>query len=344
MRSTVEVSNVGKRFGARWAVRGIDLALAPGRCVGLVGHNGAGKSTLIKLMLGLLRPNEGSVRVLSEDPASGQVAVRAALGYLPENVALHPAMTGAETLAFYARLKRQDLRRNPALLERVGLADAARRRVGTYSKGMRQRLGLAQALLGAPRALLLDEPTSGLDPALRQSFYEILRELRDDGAAILLSSHALAELEGAVDRVVVLDRGGKIADGEIAALRRLAGIRPRIRLRTADPAQDATAHWAGWQRLGDGVLELTCEEDAVAAVLRGLPADARDIEIMRPTLDEVYARFLQGAPVSEPRPPLRPDAPHGEDRPALRRPAMAGPGQAAEPSIAEAAADPMFRS
>src|SRR4051794_23677343 len=193
---TVILHGVSRRFGKLWAVRDVDLALQPGTCVGLVGHNGAGKSTIIKMMLGLLRPTRGTVRVLGEDPADGKAAPRQALGYLPENLALQPGMTGAETLAFYARLKGQALRRNADLLERVGLTGAAHRRVGTYSKGMRQRLGLAQALLGSPRALLLDEPTTGLDPALRRSFYAILHELRDEGAAILLSSHALTELEG----------------------------------------------------------------------------------------------------------------------------------------------------
>jgi Cu-processing system ATP-binding protein len=275
----------------------VDLSLNEGTCVGLVGHNGAGKSTLIKIMLGLLRPDAGQARVLGEDPAAGHPHVRQALGYLPENVALHPSMTGRETLDFYARLKRQDRRRNPELLERVGLSDASRRRVGTYSKGMRQRLGLAQALLGAPRALLLDEPTTGLDPALRQSFYEILRDLRRDGAAILLSSHALAELEGEVDRVVVMNRGRKVADGDIQALRTLAGIRPRIRVRLARAlrlvANDQDPY-AGWQRLPGGVLEQPCDEAHIMAVLHNLPADACDVEIVRPNLDEVYAAFLRG--------------------------------------------------
>jgi Cu-processing system ATP-binding protein len=293
----VELDGAGKRFGSHWAAQQVDLVLHQGSCVGLVGHNGGGKSTLIKLMLGLLRPDAGRVRVLGEDPAAGHAAVRAALGYLPENVAFHPAMTGAETLDFYARLKRQDRRSNPALLARVGLADAARRRVGTYSKGMRQRLGLAQALLGRPRALLLDEPTTGLDPALRQSFYEILRELRRDGAAILLSSHALAELEGEVDRVVVMNRGRKAADGDIQALRALAGIRPRLRLRTGRALRmvvNGRDPWSDWQQRPGGVLELACEEADIPNLLRTLPADVRDLEIVRPSLDEVYAAFLRG--------------------------------------------------
>ncbi len=223
----VILSAVTKHYGAVHAVSGVDLALQAGECVALVGHNGAGKSTLIKLMLGLIQPTSGTVSVFGGDPATDAGArARRDVGYLPENLALYPTMTGTETLAFYARLKRQPTAGNKAILERVGIAQAARRRVGTYSKGMRQRLGLAQALLGEPRILLLDEPTTGLDPALRLSFYEILRELRGRGTALLLSSHALAELEGQVDRVVIMNQGRKVADGTMADLapqRRPAG-------------------------------------------------------------------------------------------------------------------------
>jgi Cu-processing system ATP-binding protein len=296
---TVVMCGVSRRYGKQDAVRDLDLTLRAGECVGLVGHNGAGKSTLIKMMLGLVRPSAGSVRVLGEDPAAGAAArARRELGYLPENVALHPSMTGAETLAFYARLKRQPVAGNAALLERVGIAAAAHRRVGAYSKGMRQRLGLAQALLGNPRALLLDEPTTGLDPALRQSFYEIIGDLRRGGAMVLLSSHALAELEGQVDRVVVMNQGRKVADGSIADLRAIAAIRPRIRLRLPC-APRAVANgpnaWAGWSSVSERVLELPCEESEVAFVLRGLPASAQDIEILRPSLDDLYAAFQKGA-------------------------------------------------
>jgi len=297
---TVVMRGVARRYGRNEAVRDLDLTLFGGECVGLVGHNGAGKTTLIKMMLGLVRPSSGSVTVLGEDPAAGAAArARRELGYLPEAVALHPSMTGAETLAFYARLKGQPVARNAALLERVGIASAAHRRVGTYSKGMRQRLGLAQALLGAPRVLLLDEPTSGLDPALRRSFYEIIRDLCRGGATALLSSHALAELEGQVDRVVVMNQGRKVADGSIADLRALAAVQPRIRLRLPR-APRAVANgpdaWAGWSSTSDGVLELSCAEGEVASVLRGLPGAAEDIEIIRPSLDELYAAFQGGAP------------------------------------------------
>lgn len=290
---------VTRRFGRQVAVIDVDLTLRAGECVGLVGHNGAGKSTVIKMMLGLLRPSEGTVRVLGDDPAaSASARDRGRLGYLPENVALYPSMTGAETLAFYARLKGQPVWRNAALLDKVGIANAANRRVGTYSKGMRQRLGLAQALLGDPRVLLLDEPTTGLDPALRQHFYDILRDLRGQGAMVLLSTHALAELEGQVDRVIVMNQGRKVADGSLSTLRSLAGIRPRIRLRLPRGPRavvNGADVWAEWSRRGDDVLELSCEEDEVASTLGRLPAAARDVEVLRPSLDELYASFQKGA-------------------------------------------------
>ena len=293
IQDIVVLRAVTRQYGRQLAVNAVDLNLRAGECVGLVGHNGAGKTTLIKMMLGLARPTSGDVKVLGVDPSAGAAALaRRNLGYLPENVALHPSLTGAETLRFYARLKAQPLAGNAALLERVGIAAAAHRRVGTYSKGMRQRLGLAQALLGNPRALLLDEPTTGLDPALRQNFYEIIGDLRRNGAMVLLSSHALSELEGQVDRVVVMNRGRKVADGGIAELRNIAAIRPRIRFRADGLESDIIS---GWSRISDGRLERSCAEQEVAAILRSLPVTARQVEILRPTLDELYAEFQKEA-------------------------------------------------
>lgn len=193
----VELRNVTKRFGAQKAVNQVDLVLKAGESVGLAGHNGAGKSTIMKLILGLITPTEGEVMLLGERTGSKAGArLRSQIGYLPETVALPPSLTGIETLDFYAKLKKQPLTQNRGLLERVGISQAAHRRVGTYSKGMRQRLALAQALLGEPKVLLFDEPTTGLDPASRQMFYEVVRELNGRGATVLLSTHALAELDG----------------------------------------------------------------------------------------------------------------------------------------------------
>jgi Cu-processing system ATP-binding protein len=300
MTAAVTLDSVVKDYGAQRAVDDVSLVLRPGECVALAGHNGAGKSTLIKLMLGLIRPTQGRISVLGEDPSGGAAAqARHQVGYLPENVALHPAMTGAETLAFYARLKHQPVARNAALLERVGIAKAASRRVGTYSKGMRQRLGLAQALLGSPKVLLLDEPTSGLDPALRQSFYEILREKRDAGATILLSSHALAEIEGQVDRIVIMNRGRKVADGTMGELRRAAELPVRIRVRLAPlrlAVNGGPGALQGWAQTGQRDYELRCLEAEKVAAIQGLAAlrgAVEDIEVVQPSLDDMYAHYLK---------------------------------------------------
>ncbi|PWC39425.1 ABC transporter ATP-binding protein [Azospirillum sp. TSO35-2] len=300
--ATIRVENVTKRYGETEAVRGVDLTMAPGECVAMVGHNGAGKSSLIKLMLGLTTPTSGRIRLLGGDPSSAAAShIRRQVGFLPENVAFHPNMTGRETLDFYARLKGAPRRDNDALFERVGLEPAAvKRRVGTYSKGMRQRLALAQALLGGPKVLFLDEPTTGLDPALRQSFYAIVAALRDAGTTVLLCSHALTELEGQADRVVVMNRGRKVADGSLATLRSLARLPVRIRLTlpTDDIADLArrVGEGAALTRLAGGVVELACANDDKVDLVRRIACDGPavdDIEIVQPSLDEMYAHFLR---------------------------------------------------
>ncbi|TWB59496.1 Cu-processing system ATP-binding protein [Nitrospirillum viridazoti] len=295
--ASVLIDQVTKIYGARPALTEVSLHLDPGQCVALVGHNGAGKSTLIKLMLGLIRPTHGQVRLLGEDPAGAHAArLRRAVGYLPENLAFHPSLTGRETLDFYARLKGVAHAGNTDLLARVGLeAEAARRRVGTYSKGMRQRLGLAQALLGQPKVLFLDEPTTGLDPALRQVFYEIVQELRAAGVTVLLSSHALTELEGQTDRIIVMNRGVKIADGTLADLRHLADLPVRIQATGAPAGAVADALGTLGQVSTNGhAVECRCAGGDKVAVLRRLTSlPLADIAVMEPSLDELYAHFLR---------------------------------------------------
>lgn len=295
MTPTVSVTGVEKNYRAVRALRDVSFDLAPGRLSALVGHNGAGKTTLIKLMLGLIRADRGSIRVLEEDPAAGEFSARRLLGYLPENVAFNAALTGRETLSFYARLKHIKPSKAWSLLDRVGLTDAADRRVGTYSKGMRQRLGLAQALLGRPRVLLLDEPTTGLDPALRQTFYEILNELRDGGATVLISSHALNELEDRAEHVLIMNRGLLVAQGTLSELRSISQLPIRISLDFA-PGTGVPAAWMNGASVATpcGRILLVPDETRKMDVLRAAAGDPNviNIEVAAPTLDELYAHFL----------------------------------------------------
>ncbi len=304
MTTPIQIENVTKSFGKIQAVRDVSIDLAEGQTVALVGHNGAGKTTLMKLMLGLIRPTSGSIEVLGDDPAAGEFAGRRNLGYLPENIAFNAALTGRETLRFYARLKREPTASADTLLSRVGLDHAAGRRLGAYSKGMRQRLGLAQALLGTPKVLLLDEPTTGLDPALRQSFYEIVEELRAKGAAVLLSSHALTELEERAGRVIIMNHGIKVADGSLDELRRIARLPTRIRMTVSGQRAETAGDWldvpGDWRRINGHTIEIDAASNDKVEVLRGLTRDGlpvEDIDVVPPSLDELYAHFLRSGQV-----------------------------------------------
>ena len=299
MMPVAQWSSVTRHYGKVAAVQDVSLDLHPGEATALVGHNGAGKTTLIKLLLGLVRPSQGSVSVFGVDPAGRQGSqARRALGFLPENVAFHGAMTGTELMAFYARLKDQPVSRNHDLLATVGLSEAADRRVTTYSKGMRQRLGLAQALIGSPRLLLLDEPTSGLDPASRSEVFDMIDGLRADGATVLVSTHALAEVGERVDKVAVLHKGGLLRAGSLAELRQETGTEVRVRLRVQPCTTGAVL-----RALPKGVrctsrdpahLELSVPVVHKMAVLRqlsGLPS-VEDVEMSAAGLEEVYRRLV----------------------------------------------------
>ena len=300
MMPVVEIQHVTKRYGTIEAVRDVSIELKQGETIALVGHNGAGKTTLLKLMLGLVHPTAGSIRVLGEDPAAGEFAARRRLGYLPENVSFNAALTGREILSFYARLKGEDIATALTLLERVGLEEASTRRVGTYSKGMRQRLGLAQALLGDPQVLLLDEPTTGLDPALRMSFYDVVRDLRDRGATVVLSSHALTELEERTERVIIMNQGIVVANGSIDDLRRIAELPAKIRLTVPAGEAQKLSNLIGpamnWRELNGHMVEFDAAPDQKVEFLRRATRDGspvEDVAVVPPTLDELYAHFLR---------------------------------------------------
>jgi len=290
------LSAVTKTFGAQTALDGVGLTVASGERVALLGHNGAGKSTLMKIVLGLIPADGGTIDVLGHKP--GSPAARAQVAYLPENAAFHPALTGEEQIALYLRLRGEPARKARQLLDRVGLGDAAVRRIGTYSKGMRQRVGLAQALIGEPRLLVLDEPTSGLDPVSRREFYEILDDLASQGAAILLSSHALTEVEARTDRIVILSQGRVVADDTLAGLRRGAPLPTRIHVAARPGAADEVARALSAGRRNGVMVDLTCDAgeklDRLAHIA-ALGSLVEDIEILPPSLEDIYDHYSRRA-------------------------------------------------
>ena len=296
----VSLNAVSKSYGSETVVSDVSFNIQAGECVVLVGHNGAGKTTLMKLMLGLTRPTRGSVEVLGANPAfSSAVAQHRNLGYLPESVALYEAMSGREILAFFARLKSVAVSECDRLLDVVGLTDAANRRVGTYSKGMRQRLGLAQAMLGNPRMLFLDEPTTGLDPGLRHQFYELIEDLHKTGATSLISSHALSEVEARASRFIIMKSGVMIASGTLDELYLQAALPVRLNIAVASGSASRVAERLGSEinisSISETTLSLSCFNGDKMSVIRrigDLGDLVEDLQIKPPKLDEVYSHFM----------------------------------------------------
>ena len=228
------VRSLVKRFGSFEAVRDVTFSVPRGRVFGFLGPNGAGKTTTIGMLLGLVRPTEGRVEVLGRRVAPGRTAALRGVGALIGAPALVPGLSAYSNLALAARLGGvTDRSRLMAVLERVGLVDVAHRRAGTFSTGMKQRLGLAIALVEAPELLVLDEPTSGMDAAARREVRNLLTELKADGVTVFLSSHLLHEVEQVCDEVAVLNRGRLVASGPVASLR---GGRSVVRVRVEDVA------------------------------------------------------------------------------------------------------------
>lgn len=297
--SAVEIQGVNQRYGSMTVLHELSLTLGEGEVLGLFGHNGAGKTTSMKLILGLLTPSEGQVRVLGRAPNDPEV--RRQLGYLPENVTFYPQLSGRETLRHFARLKSAPLKQVDELLEQVGLAHAAERRVKTYSKGMRQRLGLAQALLGEPRLLLLDEPTVGLDPIATGDLYQLVDRLRQRGTSIILCSHVLPGVEAHINRAAILAKGRLQAVGSLAQLRAEAGLPVRIRASGVDDGAGWLKRWGdvghSARSLGGCSVEVSAINGHKLPLLRELLGEGEpdDIEIHQPSLEDLYRYYMERA-------------------------------------------------
>jgi ABC-2 type transport system ATP-binding protein len=271
------VRNLQKRYGAVHALRGVDLTVEEGQLVGLLGPNGAGKSTLVKIAAGLVRQSGGDARVAGA--RAGSRPARAALGYLAELFRFPGWYTANEVLELHQRLagSRGGAAERARLLELVALADARDRRVDGMSKGMAQRLGIAQSLVGEPRLLLLDEPTSALDPVGRRTVRLLLEDLRGRGVSVLLNSHLLSEIELVCDHVAILLAGEVVAAGTPQALARPRGVE----LETDD---------------GKRTIEGATREDVPRLVEDAVRAGRRiyGVRVLTSTLEDVYLEAVGG--------------------------------------------------
>ena len=298
----IHIESVSKQFGELTAVDGVSLEIPRGELFGLIGHNGAGKSTLFKMMLGLIPVSSGEIRIDGQTiSGSAFREVRRKVGYLPENVVLYDNLNGLETLQFFCRLKGVDAADCGRVLDQVGLSHAAGRRVKGYSKGMRQRLGFAQALLGKPQLLFLDEPTNGLDPEAIREFYRVLFDLRQQGVTIVLTSHILSEIQTRVDELAILQNGKLAAQGSVQALREQVDLPLRVEVQLkpgAAPLLEGlnAIGFKGFLR-DQRYVEIDCprcDKMRLLAWLTERSGQVGDIQLKEPTLEDVFMGYKAG--------------------------------------------------
>ena len=276
--TALEIRGLGKRYGSLTALEAVELTVGPGELVGLVGANGAGKSTLMKIACGLVRPSTGTARIFGAHSDTREA--RRTLGYLAELFRFPGWCTASEVLALHQRLSGSPggQPERDELLELVGLSDAANRRVEEMSKGMQQRLGIAQALVGAPRLLLLDEPTSALDPAGRRSIRTLLLKLRARGIAVLLNSHLLGDVERVCDQVVILASGKVVTAGRPDELTTRGGVE----IQTGN----------GTRRFPDASRD---DVPRIVAQLVSAGVEIYEVTVIRSTLEDTYLELVDPA-------------------------------------------------
>lgn len=299
----LEIKNVVKRYGDVTALNGISLTLNDGEILALLGPNGAGKTTLISIISGVIEPTSGEVLIDGLPPKNPNA--RARIGLMPQEHSLYDDLTGIENMMFYARLygleKQEISDRISKLLERVGLGNAARRLVKTYSGGMKKRLSLAAALLNYPKILILDEPTTGMDPGMRVETWKIIREAKESGKAILLATHYMDEADALADRVAIIDSGVIVAEGTPDELKRKYGPKSVVEVELWKPLKDAN------KILEDVAESVTPSEDGLRLTVHVSDPDSavpelvtklhlagaavRSLRVRKPTLEDVFLKL-----------------------------------------------------
>jgi len=304
----VQARDLRKAYGRVQAVDGLSLEIQEGEIYGLLGPNGSGKTTTILILLGLTEPSGGEIQVAGFNPTREALKVKRIVGYLPENVGFYEDLTARENLRYIARLNgipdRDSKKRIQEVLEQVGLSQVADRPVGTYSRGMRQRLGIADVLIKQPRLAILDEPTTGIDPEGASQILDMIVRMRDErGMTILLSSHLLHQVQRVCDRVGIMHRGRLVTEGtmdELGAASSGEGLELEAQVRGLEPELvEALMALDGVREVetdGDR-LHIACDQDVRAQIARVVVEHGAELLELRRrafTLEEIYLRYFQG--------------------------------------------------
>ena len=306
----LETEQLTKQYGSFVAVDALDFSVARGEVFGLLGPNGAGKTTTILMLLGLTEPTSGKAHVLGFDPVSQPLSVKSRVGYLPDQIGFYDELSARQNLNYIARLNaipyKEARQRIDEALQRMGLADVANHAVATFSRGMRQRLGVAELLIKQPQVIIMDEPTLGLDPEAARQFLQMILDLKRDGITILLSSHLLHQVQAVCDRVGLFRQGRMVLQGAVPELaQRVLGGAYRIHVQaegdgpTIARTLNQVPGLANVKQSGTNQFSMEARSDlrpdvAAAVVASGARLYALTVEM--PSLDEIYSNYFQEAP------------------------------------------------
>jgi len=297
---SIEIKNLTKTFKDLKAVDNISFNVRKGEIFGFLGPNGAGKTTAIKAMLGLIQVDTGDIKINGFDIKNDGIKAKDSVGFLPERVSFYENLTPVQTLNFFCELKGVDKSIIPTLLKDVGLDEAKDRKVGTYSKGMVQLLGVAQAVIGNPPVYILDEPMSGLDARWVRIVREKIKSLNDKGATIIFSSHILSEVENLCDRVVIIDKGRIIAEDTVSNLNKYLNIKPRLSIHIKDlngKVPDEIKNLEGVEAVeaSGNILFITCESTIRSKAITTLEKagfEIIDIKTINPSLEDAFVKLI----------------------------------------------------
>jgi len=301
MGHILDVKNLEKHYGDFVAVNKLNMSIDQGEIFALLGHNGAGKSTLIKMILGLVNSTSGEILIDGLQYGQKSKDIKNLIGYLPERMNFYDNLSAWETLTFYAKLKRVSPNRCEEALEQVGLSDVKHRRVGAFSKGMQQRLGLAQAIIHRPKLLVLDEPTTGLDPIGILELKEMIRTWNREGTTIFFSSHNLADVQELAENMAIMNKGSVVAEGSLAKLKHDYGLKTRIEVRASQDqiamisSQQQGVDYMGLFEIQANTISCYCESQEKMTILRTLLNEGVEIEdfsVEEPGLDLVYQQVM----------------------------------------------------
>ena len=299
---TIEVRNLTKKYNNFKAVDDVSFNVRSGEIFGFLGPNGAGKTTTIKSMLGLIHANSGEIKINGFDIKKRGKDAKKYVGYLPEKVAFYDNLTALQNMYFYAEMKKIPKEECKPLIEEMGIGDAVNKKVGKFSKGMQQRLGMARALLGNPPILILDEPSGGLDPRGVALIRNKIREMKDKGSTVFVSSHILAEVQEVCDRVGIIDKGVLVAEDSVSKLSVKLNLKPKLIIeleKISEKIVESVKKVKGVEKVeAIGVMiHITCNQKAKSKIIISVEkagGDIVNIQTKEPSLEEVFMRFTEG--------------------------------------------------